>query len=242
MRIFVRLRSVLTALIALGCLPNSVANASSLEILPVSVNLAAGQNVTTIELKNRGGGSAAIQIRAFSWVQAGDTDILTPTRDVIMSPPIFTIPAGASQTVRLLLRGGTGVASERSYRLLLDEVPTATGQNNQVAIALRISMPVIAAAASAPSRNLNWRAARAPGNQILLSAANTGNVYDKVHAIAVTLPDGSHPKIIPRGENPYLLPGAQRHWVVQGPALPGTIILNVTTQAGKSERTLVVDP
>lgn len=242
MGIFVRPKPVLTALIALGCLPNSVAKASSLEILPVSVNLVAGQKVTVIELKNRGGGSTTIQIRAYSWAQAGDTDILTPTRDLIVSPPIFTIPARASQTVRLLLRVGTGVVSERSYRLLLDEVPLANTQNNQVAIAFRISLPVIAAATSSPSRNLNWRAARGPGNQILLSAANTGNVYDKVHAIAVTLPGGGHPKIIPSGENPYLLVGAQRQWVVQGSPLPDTLRLSVTTQAGKSEQTLAVDP
>jgi fimbrial chaperone protein len=239
---FVRLKPALAALISLGCLPIDAAIARSLEISPVSVNLVAGQNATTIELKNRGGGSAAIQIRAYSWAQAGNADILSPTRDVIVSPPIFTVPAGASQTVRLLLRGGPGVTGERSYRLLLDEVPPANPQNNQVAITFRISLPVIAAAASAPSRNLNWRAARVAGNRILPSATNTGNVYDKVHAIAVTLPDGSHPNILPAGENPYLLPGAQRHWVVQGSALPGTINLSVTTQAGKSERTLVVDP
>lgn len=234
-------KPVLAAVIAWCCLSSSAAPTSSLEISPVSVNLVAGQNVKVIEVRNRGGSAVAIQIRAFAWSQSGDSDVLAPTKDLILSPPIFTVPAGASQTIRLLLRakGGTG---ERSYRLLVDEVPSPHAERNQVGIAFRISMPVIAAAAAPPSRSLGWRAQRGPNNQIRVSAVNTGNVYDKVHAIAVTLPDGSQPKIVSSGDNPYLLPGAQRHWVVQGAPPTATVRLNVTTQAGTSEHVLGVDP
>src|SRR5688500_9450583 len=114
------LKPVLAALISLGCLISGEARATSLEISPVMVNLAPGQTATTIEVKNRGGAPAAIHIRAFAWSQAGDVDDLAPTQEVILSPPIFTLAEGASQTIRLLLRGGKGAASERSYRLLLD--------------------------------------------------------------------------------------------------------------------------
>ncbi|MEA3044994.1 MAG: fimbrial chaperone protein [Sphingomonadales bacterium] len=240
MRICTILKPALAALIAWCCLPSGVANASSLEISPVSVNLVAGQSTRVIEIRNRGGSSVAIQIRAYAWSQSGNTDVLVPTRDIILSPPIFTIPAGASQTIRLLLRGPGGTG-ERSYRLLLDEVLSPDAQRSQVGIALRISLPVITAAASPPSRSLRWRARRGPGNQILVSAANTGNVYDKVHAIAVTLPDGSHPAIASSGDNPYLLTNAQREWVVQGATPAPTLRLNVTTQAGISEHVLVID-
>jgi len=241
MRVFTRPGSVLTALMAWCCLLPGAATAGSLEISPVSVNLIAGQNAKVIEIRNRGDSAAAIQIRAFAWSQSGDADILASTQDIIVSPPIFTIPAGASQTIRLLLRGKGGTG-ERSYRLLLDEVPPTNTQRNQVGIALRISMPVIAAAVAPPSRSLRWRARRGPDNQVLLSAANLGNVYDKVHAIAVTLPDGSHPKIVSSGENPYLLADAQRQWVVHAGTPPATLQLSVTTQAGASEHVLIVDP
>lgn len=241
MRILTRLKPALAALIGWFCLSSSAAVASSLEISPVSVNLIAGQNVKVIEVRNRGGSAVAIQIRAYAWSQSGNTDILAPTTDVILSPPIFTIPVGASQTIRLLVRAKNGTG-ERSYRLLLDEVPSPGAARNQVGIAFRISLPVIAAAAAPPSRSLEWHARRGPGNQVLVSAANIGNVYDKVHAIAVTLPDGSHPKIVSSGENPYLLAGARRQWAVQGSTPPTTLRLSVTTQAGNSEHVLVVDP
>ena len=112
---------VLATLISLGFLISGEVQAASLEISPVIVNLAPGQNATTIEVKNRGGAPAAVQARPYSWSQAGDEDNLTATQDIILSPPIFTVPAGASQTIRLLLRGGSEAGGERSYRLLLDE-------------------------------------------------------------------------------------------------------------------------
>jgi fimbrial chaperone protein len=231
---------VLAALIALGCLLSGKAQAASLEILPVTVTLAPGQTATTIEVMNRGGGTAAIQARAYSWTQAGDEDPLAPTQDIILSPPIFTIPEGASQTMRVLLRGGIGAGAERSYRLLLDEVPAANTGKKGIVIALRMSLPVIAASASSAAQTLQWRAERGPDGQTVLTAINAGQAYDRVGAIGVTLSDGSHPKVVSRATNSYVLPGAQRHWVVQGRGgVPGgQLRLSVTTQAGKTEQTL----
>lgn len=236
-----RLKPTLAALLVWCCLASGVATASSLEISPVSVNLIAGQTTALIEVRNRGGNPAAIQLRGYAWSQSGDKDVLVPTNDIILSPPIFTVPAGASQTLRLLLRARGGTA-ERSYRLLLDEVPAPNLKRDQVGIALRISLPVIAAPASPPVRSLRWHARRGPDNQILLSVANGGNVYDKIHAIAVTLPDGSHSKIVSTGENPYVLAGGERQWVTKSATPAATLRLNVTTQAGNSEHLLVVDP
>jgi len=238
-------RPLLAALISLGCLLSGEVQAASLEISPVTVAFAPGQKATTIRVKNRGGAPAAIQIRAYSWTQAEEEDVLTPTQDIILSPPIFTVPGDASQTIRLLLRGGKVVSGERSYRLLLDEVPAPNPQNRQVAIALRVSLPVIVASASASAapRTLVWRARRGPAGQILLSATNTGPAYDMIQAIAVTLSNGSQPDVVSRGKNPYILAGAQRHWVVQGgPAMGNTLRLGITTKSGKSEQTLALGP
>jgi fimbrial chaperone protein len=188
-------------------------------------------------VKNRGGAPAAVQTRPYSWSQAGDEDNLTPTQDVIISPPIFTVPAGASQTVRLLLRGATETGGERSYRLLLDEVPPANTGNKQIEMALRVSLPVIVASAASTPPVLHWRAEHGSGGETQLMAVNSGHAYDKVSAIDVTLPDGTHPKLVLRGKNSYILAGAQRHWAVQGRGA-GPLHLSVTTRAGKSEETL----
>lgn len=226
------------ALIALGCLFSGHVQAASLEVSPLTVSLAPGQTAATIEVTNHGGTPAALQARAFSWSQAGDEDRLAPTQEIILSPPIFTVPEGASQTVRLLFRDSAGSGGERSYRLLLDEVPPASQRTKQLVIALRISLPVIAASAAATTPALQWRTERGPAGQIVLTATNSGRSYDRVGAIEVTLADGSHPKVVPVSSNSYVLPGAQRHWTVQG-SVPGERMrLSVTSLAGKSEQTL----
>jgi fimbrial chaperone protein len=235
-----RLVLVLAILIAFGSsLAAADVKAASLEISPVIVTFAPGQTAATIVVQNHGDEPASVQARAFSWVQTGDDDTLNPTHDLVLSPPIFTIAADASQTMRLLLRGAGGSA-DRSYRLLLDEVPPADSRNKQIVIALRMSLPVIVTTASSAPATLQWRLERGPMGETELTAVNHGQAYDRVAAIDVTLSNGSHPKLIPLGKNTYVLPGAQRHWIVQasGGAPSGPLRLNVTTQAGKSEQTL----
>jgi fimbrial chaperone protein len=238
-----RRKPLLAALVCAVCASGETAAAAALEISPVAINLAHGQMATTVEISNRGDAPTAIQVRAFAWAQAGDEDVLTPTSQIILSPPIFTIPAGGSQTLRLLLRSRTAGSGEGDYRLLLDEVPPATSRGQQITIALRASLPVIVApAASAPS-TLRWRADRDAFGELVLSATNAGQDYDAVRVVTVTLADGSQRNAVPRGANPYILTGAQRHWVVQGRDAPsGVLWLSATTRDGKSEQALALSP
>jgi fimbrial chaperone protein len=227
-------------LVSTGALCAGRTDAAYLEISPVVVLLTPGQTTATIEVQNRGDAPAAIQARAFRWSQVGDDDPLTATDDIILSPPIFTVPQGASQTLRLLMRG-PHIEGERTYRLLLDEVPPANAGKKEIVIALRASLPVIVAAGPPALAKLQWRAERDPGGQLLLTAANMGQAYDTVRAIDLTLADGSHPKVVPAGKNPYILPGAERHWIVKGAGTPaGPMSLSVTTEAGKSEQGVAV--
>ncbi len=238
-----RRKPVLAAIIALGCLLCGTANATSLEITPVAVHLVPGNNATTIEVMNRGGVAAAIQLRAFAWTQVGDKDVLTPTRDIILSPPMFTIGKDATQTIRLLLRRGPAGRGERTYRLLIDEVPPVNGKTNNVVVAMRVSLPVIIASQAPGAAALQWRAKRGPGGRIMLSATNSGAAFERVHAIAVTMADGSRPPVSPGGANSYILAGAQRQWEVKSNGgAARELRLSVTTRSGKSERVLALAP
>ncbi len=191
-------------------------------------------------MTNHGGTPTAIQARVYRWTQAGDEDALTSTQDVIVSPPIFTAPDGGSQTIRLLLRSRIAAGAERSYRLLLDEVPPANPTKGQIAFTLRLSLPVFVAAAASAGPTLTWRAERGADGQTVLTASNAGPAYDRVRAIDVTLSNGSRPKVVSHGSNPYILAGAERHWVVQdrGSGPGGPLHLSVTSLTGKSELTL----
>ncbi len=229
----------LAALLLGGVLAREV-RAASLEVSPVIVTLAPGQTASTITTTNRATTPAAIQARIYRWTQAGGEDVLLPTVEIIVSPPIFTLPGGATQTIRLMLRGGSAAAGERSYRLVLDEVPPAAAANRQVTFALRQSLPVFVGASPSARPALQWRVERGTGGETTLTAANTGPAYDKISALEVTLADGSHPKMVAHSSSLYVLGGDEHRWTVQtrGAGPGGPLHVSVTTMTGQSELTL----
>src|SRR3569623_1855090 len=118
------------------------ASAQTIGISPVGLNLAADQRIATVQLTNRGTEDAAIQVRWFAWSQPDGADALTPTPDLLASPPLAKIAPGQTQTVRILLKAAP-TNSEAAYRLLFDQIPTAPAAGG-VRVALRISIPLFA--------------------------------------------------------------------------------------------------
>ncbi len=124
---FPSLRSRLAPFIALAALVGSVlaldAQAASLQISPVSINLRANQAASGINLQNLGERPVYGQVRVFAWDQRNGEDVLTPTDELVASPPIIEVGAKGSQTIRLVRKGGAAGNAERTYRLLIDEIP-----------------------------------------------------------------------------------------------------------------------
>lgn len=218
--------------------------AATLTISPVVVVLVPGQTSATLEVKNADGRAITVQARIHSWTQVADQDVLAPTSDIIMSPPIATIAAGASQTLRLLLRpvARAGSQRERHYRILLDEIPSAAAPRDNLSFAMRSSIPVFLSLERPPVPRLEWQATRGPKGAVVVTATNPGATYDRIFALAAIGHDGSVRNGVLRGTNPYVLPQARREWVL--PAAPGatSISLVVTTRNGKSEQILPIGP
>src|SRR5690606_7700691 len=87
-------------------------------------------------------------------VQENGEDVLKPTQDLVVSPPMLTIPPGQRQMVRLV-RVGAGLgppASEKTYRIVMDELPVALGAESEgVKFVLRYSVPIFIAPALSAS-------------------------------------------------------------------------------------------
>ncbi|MEO8454785.1 MAG: molecular chaperone [Sphingomicrobium sp.] len=218
------------------------ANAATLTIAPVSVILDSGQTSAVIEVKNSEPNPVTVQARIYGWSQAGNEDVLAPTSDIVMSPPIATIAAGGSQTLRLLLRPGAqaGTDRERHYRILLDEIPDANARRGRVSFAMRSSIPVFVMRPQPPTPSLGWRATRDGDGQVVITATNSAAVYDRIFELTATLNDGSVRNGVLRGTNAYVLPHAQRQWVIPGGHGTGPIRLNITTRNGKTEQNLSI--
>jgi len=219
-------------------LNSSGANAASLEFNPVRVEMHPGQTATTIELHNFGA-KVAVQIRPFQWTQQGDADELKPTGDLLVSPPIFTIPEGGTQVVRLLVRSAGG-GTERTFRLLFDELP-GPGSGNRMVTALRASIPVFYAPLGMTPEHLEWTAAQGPGG-LLLAVHNTGGQSARLK-LSADLPGGRGSALMAIGKDPNVLSGATRHWLLHdtGGIRPGSVLtFHVASSAGTREETVTV--
>ena len=101
----------------------SVASAASLGVSPVRVTLSESQSMGSLTVRNDGTEPASLQMEMLNWSQAEGQDVLMPTRELLANPPIFTVPAGGSQLVRVGLRRAPDGQRELTYRLVLQELP-----------------------------------------------------------------------------------------------------------------------
>lgn len=236
----------LTALLAVCIAASGAAHGASLQISPVMINLRAAQNATGVSLQNNGDVPIYGQVRVFVWDQKGGDDVLTPTDELIASPPVMQIAPKSAQTIRLVRRSGAEGGPERQYRVLIDEVPTTAEAREGVAIKLQYSVPVfVAAAAPGGAPQLAWQFFRNDGAWYL-RITNNGTLHAQIGAAALTTADGKDVDIS-KGLLGYALAGRQREWrlpLAPATALAGTLAIraNINTRPVTASGEVVVKP
>lgn len=206
------------AAIPLCALAAGQARAATLQISPVTIELQPGETATGLTLRNPGDTPLYGQVRVFQWGQANGDDTLTPTNDVIASPPLIEIAPHADQLVRLVRPAGAPPANEETYRLLIDELPPpGQAAGNGVTIRLRYSVPVFVESGNPAARPvLAWRLVHVPTGWAL-RADNTGARRAQISAVQL-IDDLGQTHEVTKGLLGYALAGQGRQWKV---ALPG---------------------
>lgn len=119
-------------------------------VAPLRLELAAKIPSTFLQVTNRGDAAATMQVQQRAWVQRNGQDEQDETRDLIISPAIFTFKPGETQVVRIALRGSPHRQVEGAYRILVSEIPApnvATAPEVlSFRIALRMDLPLFVAA------------------------------------------------------------------------------------------------
>src|SRR5690349_12830821 len=115
------MRALLSA--ALLCAVAMPAAAGSLRVSPVMLQFVAPAGAAMLTLRNEHNEPVDVQARVFRWRQVNGKDELTPTTDVVVSPPITTLPASGEQTVRVVRVDKQPVAEEEAFRVIVDELP-----------------------------------------------------------------------------------------------------------------------
>jgi len=160
--------------------------AAALQIAPVLLEIPAGGATTSLNIVNQDSRPAAVQFRLFRWRQSEGAETLTPTEDVVASPPIATVGPRANLTVRVIRVASGAVASEESYRLVVDQLPdNGGGGRSIVSILLRQVLPVFFEPAEPGSPDVVWSLGRVRHNYVL-RARNSGGRRLRIARLALS--------------------------------------------------------
>ncbi len=209
------LRTVLAfALVyALAFLPAMLlaAQAANLQISPVSVSFRATQGAAGISLQNFGDQPLHGQVRVFVWDQKDGEDVLVPATDLVASPPIMEVAPKSSQVVRLVRRNAQAAPVERTYRILIDEIPRGDGAASGVAIRLQYSVPVfVLPLDDSAAPRLAWSVLQKNGAWYL-RVRNDGDLHAQLGATTLRTAAGKDIQLS-KGLLGYALPGRSREW------------------------------
>ncbi|MGE8453747.1 MAG: molecular chaperone [Pseudomonadales bacterium] len=206
--------SICTALV----LASMQADASSLQASPISVTIDAAKGATSLTLKNTGEAPIQAQVRLVQWKQAGNSDVLEPTEEILASPPFTTIPAHSTQLVRVVVADASLDVAERNYRVIVDELPeTGAAIQKGITVNLRYSIPIRvvgAVEAARPSLVTRWSSS---GKSVALTIQNDGNGRAQLSSVKANV-SGGEEVLLENGLLGYVLPGAARTWTFQMPS------------------------
>ena len=195
-------------LLAALAVPGSAA-AGTLQVDPIKVEITQDRRTAGVTVTNEEKAPVTIRAYALEWSQAGGEDVYEKSSAVIVSPPIFTIPAGGTQTLRIGLRSPG--ASGRAYRLMIEEVPEAS-PGGGIRVAIRLNLPLFTHLQAGSLSDLSWTAYNGRDGRLVAEAANKGTGYVRVApeqlgaALGVRAPAGTSFGVV--------LPGSSRRWVM----------------------------
>jgi fimbrial chaperone protein len=227
--------------------------AGTFSISPLRVDFAEASTTSALTVRNEDTEAVVIQTHGMAWSQEGGQDALTPSRDLLISPAVFTLPPGGSQLVRIALRRPVDASRELSYRLLLQEVPPeAKPEFIGLRVTLKLSVPIFVAPTAPAEARLAWSATRTADGKFAVTASNEGMAHARVQRFAVRTADGTA-KVLEQPEMAYVLPGAVRQWSFDdknnirpnaqstaSPGMAGPYRLEGTTDRGSFETELLL--
>ena len=193
-----------TALVAAGG-----AAASGFQINPVVLEVLGGRQNTSVRIRNSEAAPVSVRIRLFRWTQRTGEDVYDETDAIIASPPIVTIPAGASQIVRIGPR--TGQLSG-AYRVVVEEILPPAPRKGEVRIALRLNLPLYVTPSEDARAALHWSGWRDAAGNLVLEARNDGDRHDAVVAIGAV--DAARRDVPLSSRLGAVLPGGSRRWTL----------------------------
>lgn len=232
----VRLWIILASVIA------PLTNASSLGVWPINPRIDAPSSSTLIWVKNNNKNDpVTLQARVFLWSQIDNEDKFDAQDELVISPPIIEVKPDAQQIFRVMNRKGAivNITSEKSYRILIDEVPKEeNSQSPQLRFQMRYSLPLFvglpASIATKPmperlkamATDLRYRIIKEPSPAIEI--INQGTTHARLSNLNIHN-EALENKIfqLNKGLFGYVLPNSVRRWPLDKEQLAAITASNI---------------
>lgn len=191
--------------LALFCIMPS-ASYAGYQLDKVRIYLSQRNSIDTLKVTNPDNAPTNVQAQVYAWTYKDGKEDLTPTTDIIVSPPIMKIPPNRTQLLRVGWRQPTALITEKMYRLFIMEItPEKPLTQTGVRIRLRLGVPIFVAPTN-PVYQLSWTSEGLSGKKFKVKVSNSGNVHVNLASVNLVTDDnktvGNYPGSV------YIFPGA----------------------------------
>lgn len=203
-------RTLALALLAFA----SASHAGSLRVGPTLIVLDAEHPVAVVRITNNNAATTSIDVRANAWQQVGNDDAYSETQHLIVTPPIFDLAAGETQTVRIGLNPSVARDAEvleRSFRVFVSELPDQRPNAAATQMLMRVGIPVFVSKQDLQP-SLAWRLTQTDSGTWRLQATNHGSAHARVVRMDLKAAGAA---ITDDFKSAYILPGATHSWPIR---------------------------
>ena len=160
---------------------------AAIDISPVLVEMSEQQNKQVVRISNSGETTKSFQVDVVAWSQSDEErEIYTPTEELLVVPPLFTLQPGAQQVVRIGLMRAADTDKELSYRIFFTELEPPQMKEQTVSglnVRLRFGVPVFVAPLAPAAPNVQLVNFKTVDTHTFMKLKNTGNVRVKVNEV-----------------------------------------------------------
>ncbi|MCK0155160.1 fimbria/pilus periplasmic chaperone [Alcanivorax sp. S6407] len=208
--------------------------AGQLTVSPLTMNMTATQPNAIYKLDNGSDMETFYQLQLFAWEVIEGKTQLRRQNDLVVTPPVTLIPGNTEQTIRIIRQQETESDKEKSYRLIISELPdTEKPQGANVRVLLRMSLPVFV---GGEDKEPQLTAYFKDGT---LRIRNSGSRHAKISDAFWFSADKDTPHPIQKGLMGYALPDSEFHIPANKTPPIGAIKFFSATINGQSQTILV---
>jgi fimbrial chaperone protein len=215
------------------------AYAGAFSVTPVQIFMTPKDRAAAITVTNEGDEEIVLQADIYAWKQYPDgQDDLTLSEDLFLSPPIIKLAPKSHQVVRLALLNATAQDRQRTFRMIVREIPEARlpKKDMQLQIAFAFSIPVFITPSGVKAK-LDCTVERVVADTVKAICENTGTAFS--HPTAFLLTSTTADKLVSRDSGGYILPEIKRGFELKRsegkiPAGKATLVVSLSDGTNQS--------